>query len=441
MTRHAALWLLLSGLLSFFPFCGPLFAQAAALSSPDKDADLEFVVILSRHGVRPPLTKPGEVDRFSAAPWPKWDSAPGYLTPHGFELIKLFGAWDRMKFSSQGLFAATGCDDAARVTIIADSDERTRETGRALSDGMFPGCDVPVEARPQGTPDPLFRAISSGSVHADPDLAFAAVEGRIGGDPNNLVEAYRPQLTALDRVLSGCGRLPVNPNRTSIFDIPVSLKPGPGDLPIATRGPFTTAATLVEDLLLEYAQGFSDADTGWGCLDGATLRYLMQLNIAAWEFSYRTPAIARMFSSNLLDHIEKSMQQSVTGKAVPGALGKPGDRLLVLAAHDSNIATLAGMLHIDWAMDGRIDDTSPGGALIFELWRSRADGKPFVRVTYTAQTLEQMRKAEPLTPANPPAEAPIFVPGCGRADLSCSWEGFAAAAQQAIDPAYLPAQP
>jgi hypothetical protein len=53
--------------------------------------------------------------------------------------------------------------------------------------------------------------------------------------------------------------------------------------------------------------------------------------------------------------------------------------------------------------------------------------------------LEQMRKAEPLTAANPPAEAPIFVPGCGRPDLSCSWEGFAAAARQAIDPAYIPA--
>ncbi len=439
-TRHAA-WRLIASLLFFFPFCGLLCAQTAALNSPGKDADLEFVVVLSRHGVRPPLAKPGELDKYSAAPWPKWDSEPGYLTPHGFELIKLFGTWDRAKFSSQGLMAATGCDDTAHVTIIADSDERTRETGRALAEGMFPGCNVPVQARPEGTADPLFGAIRSGAVHSDPDLAFAAVAGRIGGDPNQLVEAYRPQLTELDRVLAGCGHLPANPNRASIFDIPVSLKPGPGDLPIATRGPFSTAATLIENLLLEYTQGLSDADTGWGCLDGATLRSLMQLNIAAWEFAYRTPAIARMFSSNLLDHIEKSMEQSVTGKAVPTALGKPGDRLLVLVGHDSNIATIAGMLHLDWAMDGRIDDTPPGGALVFELWRSRADGKTFVRTAYTAQTLEQMRKAEPLTTANPPAEAPIFVPACGRVDESCSWEGFSAAAKQAIDPAYLSAQP
>ena len=57
----------------------------------------------------------------------------------------------------------------------------------------------------------------------------AAIAGRIGGDPNNLTEAYRPQLAALDRVLAGCGHGPANAKRTSIFDIPAGLKPGSGD--------------------------------------------------------------------------------------------------------------------------------------------------------------------------------------------------------------------
>jgi len=439
MNRHAGLRLFFLSSFIVFPICGPLAAQQAA-SNPS-NADLQFVIILTRHGVRPPLTRPGEIDKFSAAPWPSWDSSPGYLTPHGYQLIKIFGAWDRSKFSSQGLFAATGCDDAARVTILADSDQRTRETGHALAEGMFPGCNVPVQSRPEGTVNPLFSITRSGAIHPDTTLAVAAVAGRIGGDPANLVEAYHPQLAALDRVLAGCGRIPANLNRTSIFDIPSSLKPGASDPPIAARGPLPTAATLAENLLLEYAQGMSDADTGWGCLDGATLRFIMQLNIAAWEFGYRTPAVARMYSSYLLDRIEKTMEQSEAGKPVPGALGKPGDRLLVLVGHDSNIVTLAGMLHLDWIIDGRVDDTPPGGALVFELWRSRGDGKPFVRVAYTAQTLEQMRKAESLSAANPPAEAPIFVPACGRQDLSCTWTGFAAATRQAIDPAYDPAQP
>ncbi len=248
-------------------------------------------------------------------------------------------------------------------------------------------------------------------------------------------------MAALDRVLAGCGHAPANAKRTSIFDIPATLKPGIGESPVSASGPVVTASTLAENLLLEYTQGMSDADTGWGCLDGATLRYVMQLNIAHWDYGFRTPAVARMYASNLLDHILETIAQSVTGKPVPGALGKPGDRVVILVGHDLNLATVAGALGIDWIEDGRVDDTPPGGALVFELWRSHADGKLFVRLEFTAQTLEQMRKGETLTPANPPAEAPIFVPGCGRADLSCTWEGFSAAMRQAIDPAYVSALP
>jgi len=432
--RAAARPLLFIALL-FFPLPTFLPAQNAGSSPSVQNADLQMVVMLTRHGVRSPLSNQAEIDKYSAAPWPKWEVPPGIQTEHGNQLIKLMGEWDRRLFASEGLFSSTGCGDAAHVTIFADTDQRTRETGRMLAEGMFPGCTIPVHAGPGGAGEPMFRATVAGIGRVNPQLAFAAVSGRIGGDANNLTEAYRPQLTALDRVLAGCGHGPANPNRVSIFDIPSSLMPGGNDPPIVARGPLVTASTLAENLLLEYTQGMSEADTGWGCLDGATLRSLMQLDTARWDYAYRTPLIARAFASNLLDHILKTMQQNVSGKPVPGAIGNPGDRLVILAGHDSNIVTVAGSLGINWVLDGRVDDTPPGGALLFELWRSRADGQRFVRVEYRAQTLEQMRKAEPLTPANPPDVAPVFVPACGRADGSCTWDGFATALRQAIDPA------
>jgi len=426
------------------PLCLPLFcvliAQPSGAQARARDAELQLVIVLTRHGVRSPLTAQADPDKFSAAPWPTWEVAPGLLTAHGFLLMKLFGAWDRARFSADGLLASTGCADSTHVTILADIDERTRETGKALAEGMFPDCNIDVHSRPDGAFDPLFSPRKAGVGHPDAALATAAIAGRIGGDPASLTETYRPQLAALDRILSGCGRLPANPQRTSIFDIPSSLKPGSGDSPVAAHGPLVTASTLAENLLLEYTQGMSDADTGWGCLDGATLRYLMQANIAAWDYEDRTPTVAHIYASNLLEHIRRTMEQSVTGKPVSGALGKPGDRLVILVGHDTNIVTVAGALGIDWIADGRVDDSPPGGALIFELWRSPKSG-PFVRVAFTSQTLEQMRNAEPLTPVNPPAEAPIFVPACSRPDLSCSWESFAAAMRQATDPAYVTAQP
>jgi len=427
----------------FVAFGAAVTAQTPAHPAADlnRDADLQMVVMLSRHGVRSPLGMPDQYDRYSVAPWPKWDVPPGFQTAHGNELIKLFGQWDRSEFSTEGLLASAGCADAARVTIVADTDQRTRETGKALAEGMFPGCEVAVHSRPVGAIDPLFRSPGAAAGSRDPALAIAAIDGRIGGDPNNLTEAYRPQLAALDRVLAGCGKLPENPRRTSLFDIPSSLIPGLGNSLISARGPLVAGAGMAANLLLEYTQGMSDADVGWGCVDGATLRYLLQLDTASWEFAYRTPTLARTYASNLLDHIQKTLEQGASGKPVAGAVGTPGDKLVILVGHDSNIQAIAGALRLNWILDGLVDETPPGGALVFELWRSRADGKPFIRLKYTTQTLEQMRKAEPLTPANPPAVAPIFVPGCSRRDLSCTWEDFSAAMHQAIDPADVSPQP
>ena len=207
----------LFGLLCFLFLSLPLAAETAAASPADRGADLELVVVLARHGVRSPLTPQADLDRFSAAPWPHWDVAPGILTAHGYQLMKLFGAWDRAKFSGLGLLASSGCADAAHVTILADTDQRTRATGKALAEGMLPGCPVAVQSQPDGQVDPLFRPLGAGIAHPDTALAAAAIAGRMGNDIDRLTEAYRPQLAALDRVLAGCGRLPANPHRTSIF--------------------------------------------------------------------------------------------------------------------------------------------------------------------------------------------------------------------------------
>jgi 4-phytase/acid phosphatase len=434
MKASAALRLFVLGFASLMACQATLGAQGAN----GNGATLEYVVMLSRHGVRSPLQTQADLGRFSAGPWPKWPVPPGILTPHGYGLMKLFGAWDRARFAGQGLFAASGCGDAAHVTIIADTDERTRSTGRALADGMLPGCSVQVHSQHFGMTDPLFRSLEAGVGRADMALAIAAINGRIGGNANSLTEAYRPQLTALDRVLAGCGHVRNgNPARASIFSVAASVDPGNSDRPASLRGPLPTAATLTANLMLEYTEGMSSANTGWGCVDGAMLNSLMQIDSAAWEYGTRTPAIARMKASNLLYHIEKSMEQNVAGKPVAGALDAPGDRMLILVGHDTNIATVAGALDINWIADGRVDDTPPGGALLFEVWRPRDGSRPFVRLEFTEQTIDQMRSGQTLTAANPPVEAPIFVPACSRADQSCAFDGFQAAIRQAINPAYV----
>jgi 4-phytase / acid phosphatase len=421
--------------ISLFGFaaCATSVAAPRESAAPDNNGEkLEFVVFLSRHGVRSPTGKSAQYNQYSAAPWPEWSVSPGYLTAHGYQLMKLFGAYDREKLVADGLLAPTGCADAAHVTILADSDQRTRETGKAIAEGMFPGCPIDVHALAEGVDDALFHPLHNGVSAADRALATAAIGGRIGGEANNLTAAYRPQLEALDQILAGCGPATPSHSRTSLFDVPASLAEGSGDHPAALRGPIAIASTLSENLLLEYTEGMKGSDLGWGCLDEAKLRHVLQLHSAAADFSERTPPIARLYTSNLLDAILKALQQSAAGRPVAGAPGKPDDRVLFLAGHDTNLAAIAGTLGLTWIADGRRDDTPPGGALEFELWRAAGGGGFSVRVFYTVQTLQQMREAQTLNSSNPPARVRIFVPGCSKMDLSCPLEDFATAVRNAI---------
>jgi 4-phytase/acid phosphatase len=281
--------------------------------------------------------------------------------------------------------------------------------------------------------DSLFESKPEEERHSEQSFALAAVAGRTGGDSANLTEAYRPQLRALDKILAGCGKTfpAVNASRVSIMDAPAGKTQGDSRRALLP-GPLALSSTLTENLLLEFAEGMNGAELGWGCLDAPPLRHVMQLHTAATEYAKRTPAIARTGAANLLGANVDALQQSATGKVVAGAPGKPGGRVLFLVGHDTNIAMVSGVLHLNWVIDGRADDPPPGGSLVFELWRAHNGGAYSVRIYYTAQTLQQMRTAKTLTAADPPQRVPVFVPGCSNEHMACTLDDFAADVKNAL---------
>jgi 4-phytase / acid phosphatase len=387
------------------------------------------------------------LNKYSAQPWPTWDVPPGHLTAHGATLMSLFGSYYRSYFAQQGLFNASGCADAAHVSFYSDSDQRTVETGKSIAAGMFPGC-APRErseqhALAEGEPDPLFHSLSAGLGNADRDRAAASIAGRIGENPVAITEAYRPQLEALQRILLGCPRAtpcpqPGHEASKLLLSIPATLDSATGDHLAELRGPLSTASTITENFLLEYTNGLPMDQVAWGRVDLATLKDLIGLHTAASDLTRRSSYMATVQASNALAHILETLQQAVTGKEVPGALSKLTDRAVVLTGHDTNLTNIAGMLNLNWIIDGRRDDTPPGGALVFEL-RQSPDGATYeVSMYYTAQTLEQMRNVTALTLEAPPARANVFVPGCSKAGsgFPCDWKSFKQTVTSVIDPAF-----
>jgi Histidine phosphatase superfamily (branch 2) len=137
----------------------PLGASEASAQDNAPLGRLVRFVMLSRHGVRPPLQQlegPSGLNEWlqssSAVPtWPalsEWfrlDAPPsggapvcaGYLTNHGAYLMRLMGAYYRHYLENEKLFTPGLCpkDD---VFIWTDVDERTQATAEAIVGGLAP---------------------------------------------------------------------------------------------------------------------------------------------------------------------------------------------------------------------------------------------------------------------------------------------------------------
>ena len=362
----------------------------------NQDLHLQRVVMLMRHGVRPPTKAKVAPEALHDKPWPKWSVDFGELTGHGYDAVRLLGQWDRSHWARRGLLPATGCPADDEVEIAASSKSRTQATARALAEGMLPGCHPRVSFPASPGDDVEFHPLDAGAMPIDSDEALRAVAALAppGGLQAELA-AHATQFALLNHAL-GCTKARKVAG-CDVSALPVGLVRNEGDRP-DVGDPFGIASTISQTFLLEYLEGMPMQDVAWGRLTRAQIETLLELHTLKFYYEGRAPYVAARAASPLAARMLKALQQ--------------GPKLTVLAGHDTNIADLGGLLDLHWKVPGYPrDNPPPGGALGFEM-SSDASGRQFVRAFYRAQTMDQVRELQPLTAGNAPSYEYLGIPGC-----------------------------
>lgn len=372
---------------------GPALAAAPGLK-------LEAVVSLTRHGVRPPTKAQPMPEGFAADAWPGFPVEPGFLTPHGAKAMTELGRYDRAFLAGRGLVAARGCPKADGVSLWADVDERTVRSAEAWAEGFAPGCGLKV-GRDPGKRDPLFSPIAAGLFTVDPEAAANAVRAQAGAGGVEAIQAA--QKGALKRLgeVYGCCQAPIclSAAPCKLEDLPTGLEARLNARPALT-GALDLASTAAQIVLLEYADGRPMAEVGWGRATAKDMETFGAFHAIEFNLLARNPYIA----PRNIGPIARRMLQALQAEH--------GAAVTVLLGHDTNVASLGGLLDLHWQAPGyATDDPAPGGALGLERLRD-AKGRKFVRAYYEAQGIEQVRHLTPLSAKNPPYRRYLPIPGC-----------------------------
>lgn len=379
---------------------------------------VERIVMLLRHGVRPP-TRPVVVPvGYAQDPWPTWTTPLGHLTAHGYQAAVLVGAWDRSALAVQGVVPKEGCPAAGSVVVWADTDERTVKTGEAFLQGFAPGCGVVVGHANGDRDDPLFAPVATRAVPYDPGQARAAVMARVHGDLKSVMPPLAAAFARLGAILRCCAP-PVCaaaglPAGCSLAALPEIWEKPRAVTRVKFLGPITYGSTAAQTILMQYLDDMPMQDVGWGRLKPGDIELLSTIHVAEFDLLARTRYIANRQATPIMQRVLDEF----------GAAAAPS--LTVLVGHDTNVANVGGMLGLHWHVPGyAADDPVVTGALGFELLRDTR-GRRYVRVFYQGPTPQQVRSLQKLDASHAPYLAYLPQPLCGMPDDAtlCSEAAF-----------------
>ncbi|USJ01718.1 histidine-type phosphatase [Xanthomonas prunicola] len=377
-------------------------------------AQLERVVVVFRHGVRAPLQGEAAAAHYADQPWPQWSTPASLLTPHGRKGVRLSGEYLRQWLVQHALLPSSGCPANGSMSVWANTDQRTIDSGALLADALAPGCGIVAGHREAGSNDPLFRPIEAGTVPFDAAAAVASIRQQTGG-PAALLQGHAAELQALQQIL-GCTQTPCD-----FAQMPSTLAPSVNGRGLALGGPIDLTSGTGEVLLLQYAEGLPLSQVGWGRATPERLAQVSRLHALLFDIYARPHYMASRSGAPLAREVLQRFGDAQAPK------------ISLFVGSDTHIAALSGLLGVHFHLPGYgADDPPPGGALLLGLWR-QPDGTRVVRARYLAQSLDQLRTLAPLDLAHPPLQQQLALGLCAPTQrMACPLPEFAKALEQQL---------
>jgi len=359
-----------------------LLACSAMPAHAEDQYQLEKVVEISRHGVRPPT--PGnrkEIEAATERPWPHWHTADGELTAHGYAAVVNKGRWEGGHYRQLGLLSP-GCPNKQQIYVRASPMQRTRATADALVTGAFAGCNVRIHYVTDEK-DPLFQSEKFAFAQGDPAKEYAAIANK-AGDLAALQQRLQPAIQQLKQAVCA--------THCPFFDRPWQLKQTKGGSTYVQG--LSVLASMVETLRLGWNEHLPSPQLAWGNItSSAQISALLPLLTANYDLSNDVFYIAQKRGSILLDAVVKSLQDSPD---------TPNTRWLLLVAHDTNIAMVRTLMPFNWQLPGYArGNIPPGSSLVFERWRDTQTGTRYLHIYFQAQSLDELRLLTPITDTHP----------------------------------------
>ncbi|ERK09043.1 hypothetical protein L579_1410 [Pantoea sp. AS-PWVM4] len=346
---------------------------------------LEKVVELSRHGIRPPTPdNRKDIEAATHRHWTTWVTRDGELTGHGYAAVVNKGRWEGEHYRQLGLLTA-GCPQPQDIYVRASPLQRTQATALALVDGAFPGCGVAIH-RVKEENDPLFQTEAFPATNTEPATQLAAVQAK-AGDLAARQQALQPAVSALKAAVCAPG------TDCSFFDKPWQIKQSKSGKTYVEG--LSVLANMVETLRLGWNENLPLSQLAWGKITtAAQITEILPLLTANYDLSNDVLYTAQKRGSILLNAM-------LQGVGHPPA-SMPDTRWLLLVAHDTNIAMVRTLMGFSWTLPGYTrGNIPPGSSLVFERWRDTQSGERFIHVFFQGQSLDDLRHLQSVDQAHP----------------------------------------